>query len=187
MCKGNAGNERERRQNRRTLSTSLAAPRPLVGLIALLSLVIVEPAHAQSLRDGVAAYNRQDYVRASNNFIPLAERGVAPAQTWLGFMFRTGRGVPQNYTEAAMWYRRAAEQGDSLAQYSLGLLYDRGFGVPRNIVEASKWLNLSTAAAPRRAREARARIRDAVTTKMTRGQIAQARLRALEWAPSRER
>ena len=101
-------------------------------------------------------------------------------------MFETGRGVPQNYTEAAMWYRRAAEQGDSLAQYSLGLLYDRGFGVPRNIVEASKWLNLATAAAPAAAWEARARIRDAVTTKMTRGEIARARLRALEWTPSRE-
>jgi TPR repeat protein len=102
-------------------------------------------------------------------------------------MFETGRGVPQNYTEAAMWYRRAAEQGDGLAQYSLGLLYDKGFGVPRDIVEAGKWLNLSTAVSPRPAREARARIRDAVTTKMTRGEIAQARLRALEWAPSRER
>ena len=41
-------------------------------------------------------------------------------------------------------------------------------------------------AAPAPAREARARIRDAVTTKMTRGEIARARLRALEWAPSRE-
>ena len=102
-------------------------------------------------------------------------------------MFETGRGVPQNYTEAAMWYRRAAEQGDSLAQYSLGLLYDKGQGVPRDIVEASKWLNLSAAAAPPRAREARARIRDAVTTKMTRGEIARARLRALEWVPTRER
>jgi TPR repeat protein len=102
-------------------------------------------------------------------------------------MFETGRGVPRNYTEAAMWYRRAAEQGDSLAQYSLGLLYDRGFGVPRNVVEAAKWLELSTAGSPPKAREARVRIRDAVTTKMTRGEIAQARLRALEWAPVRER
>ena len=82
--------------------------------------------------------------------------GVPVAQSYLGFMFETGRGVPQNFTEAAMWYRRAAEQGDSLAQYSLGLLYDEGFGVPRDIVEASKWLNLSTAAASPRAREARA-------------------------------
>ena len=144
-------------------------------------------AQAASLRQGVSAFNHQDYASASRVFIPLAEQGLPAAQSYLGFMFETGRGVPQNYTEAAMWYRRAAEQGDSLAQYSLGLLYDRGFGVPRNIVEASKWLNLSTAAAPRRSREARARIRDAVTSKMTRGEIAQARLRALEWAPTRQR
>jgi TPR repeat protein len=144
-------------------------------------------AEAATFRQGVSAFNRQDYVRASQIFIPFAEQGQAAAQTYLGFMFETGRGVPQNYTEAAMWYRRAAEQGDSQAQYSLGLLYDRGQGVPRDIVEASKWLNLSTAAAPPRAREARVRIRDAVTGKMTRGEIAQARLRALEWAPSRER
>ena len=144
-------------------------------------------AQAHSLRQGVSAFNRQDYQQASQIFIPLAEQGNAAAQAYLGFLFETGRGVPQNYTEAAMWYRRAAEQGDSLAQYSLGLLYDKGQGVPRDIVEASKWLNLSTAGAPRRAREARARIRDAVTTKMTRGEVARARLRALEWAPIRER
>jgi hypothetical protein len=153
---------------------------------ALLALSTTGLAEAQSVRQGVAALNRQDYVSASHIFIPLAEQGVAAAQSYLGFMFETGRGVPQNYTEAAMWYRRAAEQGDSSAQYSLGLLYDKGFGVPRNIIEASKWLNLSAAGAPRRAREARVRIRDAVTTKMTRGELAQARLRALEWAPSRE-
>jgi uncharacterized protein len=144
-------------------------------------------AQAQSFRQGVSAFNRQDYVSASHVFIPLAEQGVPAAQSYLGFMFETGRGVPQNYTESAMWYRRAAEQGDSLAQYSIGLLYDRGQGVPRNIVEANKWLNLSTAGAPPRAREARARIRDAVTTKMTRGEIARARMRALEWAPTPER
>ncbi|OPY98206.1 hypothetical protein A5906_33625 [Bradyrhizobium sacchari] len=149
-------------------------------------MLLPAAASAQSLRQGVSAFQRQDYAAASRVFIPLAERGNAAAQTYLGLMFETGRGVPQNYTEAAMWYRRAAEQGDSRAQYSLGLLYDRGFGVPQDIVEASKWLNLSTAAAPPPAREARARIRDAVTTKMTRGEIAQARLRALEWAPSRE-
>ena len=154
---------------------------------ALLLFSARTAGHAESLRQGVSAFNRQNYQLASRIFIPLAERGDPAAQTYLGLLFETGRGVPRNYTEAAMWYRRAAEQGDSLAQYSLGLLYDRGFGVPRNIVEAAKWLELSTAGAPRQAREARVRIRDAVTTKMTRGEIARARLRALEWAPSRER
>jgi len=142
---------------------------------------------AATFRQGVSAFNREDYLLASQIFFPLAEQGDPAAQSYLGFMFETGRGVPQNYTEAAMWYRRAAEQGDSLAQYSLGLLYDRGQGVPQDIVEANKWLNLSTAAAPKRAREARARIRDSVTSKMTRGEIARARLRALEWVPTRER
>lgn len=151
-----------------------------------LMLSVATPVTAQSLRQGVSALNRQDYQRASRILIPLAERGNASAQSYLGFLFETGHGVPQNYTEAAMWYRRAAEQGDSLAQYSLGLLYDRGQGVPRDIVEASKWLNLSTAAAPPQAREARQRIRDAITSKMSRGEVAQARLRALEWAPTRE-
>ena len=144
-------------------------------------------AEAASFRQGVSAFNRQEYLLASQNFFPLAEQGDPAAQTYLGFMFETGRGVPRNYTEAAMWYRRAAEQGDSLAQYSLGLLYDKGQGVPQDIVEANKWLNLSAASAPRGAREARVRIRDAVTTKMTRGEIARARLRALEWVPTRER
>ena len=158
-----------------------------LAVVAAAAVVLAFPAAAQSFRHGVSAFNHQDYVQASRDFIPLAERGNPSAQAYLGLMFETGRGVPQNYTEAAMWYRRAAEQGDSLAQYSLGLLYDRGQGVPRDIVEASKWLNLATAGAPARAREARARIRDVVTRKMTRGEIARARLRALEWAPTPER
>jgi uncharacterized protein len=155
-------------------------------VLAPLLLGVAGFAEAASLRQGIAAFNRQDYVVAAQIFRPYAETGQPSAQAYLGFMYETGRGVPQNYTEASMWYRRAAEQGDSLAQYSLGLMYDRGQGVPRDVVEASKWLNLATAGAPRRAREARARIRDAVTSKMSRDEIAQARLRALEWTPRRE-
>ena len=158
-----------------------------VLVAAAFSCGAADLAGAGTLRQGVAAFNRQQYLLAAQNFFPLAEQGDPAAQGYLGFMFETGRGVPRNYTEAAMWYRRAAEQGDSLAQYSLGLLYDKGQGVPQDIVEANKWLNLSTASAPRGAREARARLRDAVTSKMTRGEIARARLRALEWVPTRER
>jgi TPR repeat protein len=188
VCESYLGGKPAVSPRRRLAFHPFAVGRFLIAVTAAILLLSAGGlAQAQSLRQGVSAFNRQDYVSASRHFIPLAEQGVASAQSYLGFMFETGRGVPQNYTEAAMWYRRAAEQGDSLAQYSLGLLYDKGFGVPRDIVEASKWLNLSTAAAPPRAREARARIRDAVASKMTRGEIARARSRALEWAPSRER
>lgn len=159
----------------------------LVAAAAAILLLGAGVASAASLKQGVAAFNSQNYMLAARILTPYAERGDPSAQAYLGFMFETGRGVPQNYTDAAMWYRRAAEQGDSLAQYSLGLLYDRGFGVPQDIVEAGKWLNLATAGAPPKAREARARIRDAITTKMTRGEIAESRLKALEWVPKRER
>jgi uncharacterized protein len=187
VCGGIFNLDRAVLAGRRSMSGRLRRASFVAAAAAALLVSAGNFAEAATFRQGVSAFNRHEYLLASQNFFPLAEQGDPAAQTYLGFMFETGRGVPLNYTEAAMWYRRAAEQGDSLAQYSLGLLYDKGQGVPRDIVEANKWLNLSTAAAPRRAREARARIRDAVTTKMTNGEIARARLRALEWVPTRER
>ena len=155
-------------------------------LAILLFLFMTHGASAASLQTGVAAFEQQRFSVAAREFIPLAHGGNARAQAYLGHMFQYGRGVPQNYTEAAYWYRRAAEQGNDAAQYSLGLLYDKGFGVREDYVEASKWLNLAAAVAPPAAREYRARLRDAVTTKLTRGQLAEARRRALEWSPQRE-
>jgi hypothetical protein len=157
-------------------------------IVILLTLVWMLPmqAEAATMHQGTAAYSRGDYVRASSIFISLAERGDAAAQAFLGFLFETGRGVPQNYSEAAMWYRRSAEQGNGAAQYSLGLLYDKGYGVPRDQIEAYRWLNLSTSVASPRDRERREKIRDAIGTKMSREEIALSRTRALGWAPSRE-
>jgi uncharacterized protein len=146
-----------------------------------LALAVTSAAQAASVRDGVAAITRRDYPAAARILIPLAERGNPEAQGWLGYLFEQGFGVPQNYTAAADWYHRAAEQGNTTAQYQLGLLFNKGFGVPRNYVEAHKWLNLSAAGAPGGLHDARVRIRDAVATKMTRGEIAISNRRALEW------
>jgi uncharacterized protein len=162
------------------------------GIAALVVSVIVgfaalSPAHALTVRQGVAALDRHDYAAAAAIFVPMAQRGDPNAQAYLGLLYAKGYGVPQNYTVAALWYRRAAEQGHSGAQYELGLLYDRGFGVPQSVVEAEKWLILATAGANGRTAEDWARIRDAVGTKMTRGQIAKARFRAIQWLPRPER
>src|SRR5436190_8733450 len=85
--------------------------------------------------------------------VRAAEGGNARAQTRLGFMHETGRGVPQDYVVAAMWYRDAAEQGEPGAQHLLGLLYDKGFGVPLDLIEALKWVNLAAGRAPARYRD----------------------------------
>lgn len=156
-----------------------------------LTLVVLcagsaSPAQAATLRQGQAAYLREDYVSAGRIFVPLAKAGNAVAQAYLGFMFEYGRGVPQNYPEAAYWYGRAAEQGHSTAQCMLGLLFDKGFGVPEDIVEAGKWLTLAAASASKDSREYFTRLRDAVKTKMTRGQVFETQRRALAWYPKPE-
>jgi TPR repeat protein len=68
-----------------------------------------------------------------------AEQGDAYAQGLLGTMYENGRGVPQDYQEAAKWYRKAAEQGNAGAQSMLGWMYEGGKGVPRDYREAAMW------------------------------------------------
>jgi uncharacterized protein len=143
-------------------------------------------AQAVTVRQGIVAFQHEDYVEAARILAPLAAQGDPAAQDYLGFMYETGRGVPRNYTQAAVWYRRAADQGDTAGQFALGLLYDKGQGVPQDYVEAHKWLNLAAAGAPRNEREFRVRMRDALVTKMTRGEIAISRQRALDWRPHPE-
>jgi len=158
-------------------------------IIAAIFLTMsgVSLANADSLRAGIAAFAREDYVRAADIFGPLADRGNPVAQFHLCFMYANGRGVQQNYAEAAMWCHRAAEQGYPPAQYLLGLLFDKGQGVPVNWVQAHKWLNLAASHAPPRDRAAWVRVRDAVASKMSMGQLAAARQLALDWRPTPER
>jgi hypothetical protein len=142
--------------------------RKLVVLGAFLcALVAAGPAAAGPLQAGIAAYNAHDYPAAARLLLPLAQHGNAMAQTYVGFMFQNGRGLPQNYVAAADWYRAASEQGVPVAQFQLGLMYDKGQGVPQDYVLAYKWLNVATARATPREREYWVRIRDAVASKLT--------------------
>lgn len=143
--------------------------------IFILSIVLALPAtisvHAASLRMASVKLARSDFVGAARHLAPLAARGDAHAQAMLGFLYETGRGVPQAYDAATFWYRPAAEQGDCTAQYLLGLAYDKGHGVPQDDIAAYKWLDLAAAHAPKSLREPFARLRDAVASKMNRSQI----------------
>ena len=65
----------------------------------------------------------------------------------LGELHFEGRGVPQDYAEAAKRYRLAAEPGcdHKDAQYRLGILYRQGLGVPKNAEAAARWLSMAAA------------------------------------------
>jgi uncharacterized protein len=144
--------------------------------------IFASPAAADRLRTGIRAFAAHDYVTAARIFRDLAPLGDARAQTYLGYMFATGKGVPQNYMVSAGWYRCASQQGVPSAQYMLGLMYDKGQGVPQDYVIAYALLDRAVAGAGPE-REYWVRIRDAVASKLSLIERARAQQLAFEGPP----
>jgi TPR repeat protein len=85
------------------------------GLIVSALFLGIPGALAGPWEDGMAAYNRGDYVPAIRLFRPLAENGNPKAQGVLGKMYRKGQGVARNPVQAFMWFSLAARRGDARA------------------------------------------------------------------------
>jgi TPR repeat protein len=157
--------------------------RRLASVVALAALCFASSAKADALSAGKRAFARHDYVRAAALLFSEAERGSPVAQTYLGYMYQYGLGVPRDYVLASTWLHQAAERGEPTGQFFLGLLFDKGYGVPQDWVEAEIWLNLAAAHAGRRQQDYFARVRDAVAQKLTLDQLAESQRRASAWAP----
>ena len=81
-----------------------------------------------------------EHIRQLRN---AAESGDAKAQNKLGYLYDTGRELPQNDAEAVRWYRQAAAQNHAMALYNLANHYLSGRGVPQDTEEAIKWYRLA--------------------------------------------
>jgi uncharacterized protein len=172
--------------NRNALDSGwrVRAIRRCAAALGLLALCCASGAKAGSLSAGKRAFERHDYVRAASLLFAEAERGSPVAQTYLGYMYQYGLGVPQDYVRATSWLHQAAEQGEPTGQFLLGLLFDKGYGVPQDWVQAEVWLNLAAAHAGARQQEYYARVRDAVAQKLTLNQLAETQRRASAWTPT---
>jgi TPR repeat protein len=107
-------------------------------LVALAGLAA--PAFAGPLEDGMAAYRENDFAKAMELWLPLAESGNPAAQLQVGNLYAEGKGVEQSDTTAAAWFERAAQRGNMQAQYNLGVSYAEGLGVKKDDALAAKWL-----------------------------------------------
>ena len=154
----------------------------MLGVLVCVA-IFSTPAAADRLRNGIRAFAAHDYVTAARIFTDLAPLGDARAQTYLGYMFAHGQGVPQNYMVAAGWYRCASQQGFPEAQYMLGLMYDKGQGVPQDYVIAYALLNLAVAGAGPE-REHWVTIRDAIASKLSLIERVRAQQMAFEAPPA---
>ena len=76
-------------------------------------------------------------------FRTSAEAGHAKAQYNIGLMCYHGKGVEQDYVEAAKCYRLSAEAGNAMAQHNLGLMYNDGEGVEEDFSKAVRWSQLA--------------------------------------------
>ena len=148
------------------------------GVLALMLLCAGGVTAAEQPEDAVTATEDVDDTTLIQESIrPRAEQGDAGSQWLLGYMYSEGRGVPQDYVQAADWHRQAAEQGDASAQNNLGRMYAEGWGVSQNHVQAHLWYNLAAASG----KEMAVKNRDLVAAKMTPVQIAEAQKLAREW------
>jgi len=89
------------------------------GLVLAAQILGIAGAIAGPWEDGMASYNRGDYVPAIRLFRPLAEQGNAKAQSALGLMYRRGQGVARSSVRAFLWFSRAAARGDARAKAEL--------------------------------------------------------------------
>ncbi len=91
------------------------------------------------LRNALIAFSREDYRHAHACLIPLAQKGHADAQFYLGSLYDAGNGVEANAALAAHWFHRAAKGGHVDAQYNMGVAYANGDGVLKDVVNAVRW------------------------------------------------
>src|SRR6266480_3600735 len=89
--------------------------------------------------EGVNAFLARNYKLAMALLKPFAEGGSAKAQSYVGSMYESGRGIERDYREAMRWFMMAVEQGDAYSQAHLGYLYDAGLGVARDEKLAAQW------------------------------------------------
>ena len=97
----------------RTTWKPLSNKTKLTFLLSLTFLFLFSGSvYGDDYQDGVDAYLKQDYKTAHKLFLSLAEQGDASAQFNLGMMYDNGRGVPQDYALAYMWFNLCGSSGD---------------------------------------------------------------------------
>ncbi len=121
-----------------------------------------------------ACYNllkRNENAKAVAPCTQAADQGNLAVRVTLGNLYNQGvDGLDRDYGQAAKWFRKAAVEGEPTAQYLLGTLYELGHGVPQDIVEAYAWMDVGT----RYGDPFIVTERDALVTRMSNGQLAEA-------------
>jgi TPR repeat protein len=112
----------------------------LLFLTGLLTFAL--PAAADSLDDGMQAYEAGHYTEAIELLTPLADQSNPQAQFRLGIMYYYGQGVPEDEKVAVNWLTKAALQGHRDAMFELGNAFLLGHEAPKLVAEPDREASL---------------------------------------------
>lgn len=68
-----------------------------------------------------------------------AQAGDPSAEFEVAARMAEGRGMPQDFKQAVVWYERSATRGFAAAQYRLASMYERGLGTAADLDAAKLW------------------------------------------------
>ena len=74
-----------------------------------------------------------------------AQNGDTEAQYKLALLYYHGKGIKQNYKEAAYWFRKAGSNGHNKAKFYIASMFADGKGVLQDNRIAAEWYSIATA------------------------------------------
>lgn len=104
------------------------------------------PPPSERFQEGVAAYEMNDYERAFQIWLPLAQGGDLAAMRNVGLLLRKGQGTARNPARALWFYEEAGSKGFALAQLNAAFMHLDGDGVPKNLEAAAFWFHAAALA-----------------------------------------
>ena len=111
-------------------------------------------------------------------FRRAAEQGYSRAEYRLAASYEFGRGVPEDFSEAAKWYEKAVDAGDFDALYPLGSVSAK----MGDVVSAYAWLNIYTTR--QLAHPDALKLKERVAEQMSPAEILEAQTRSTAWCAS---
>lgn len=119
-------------------------PQAVVAIAALVACAWSIPAHADAA-SGLQAFQLGRFSDAYQDWRADADRGDAASALYLGVLYDTGFGVPQDYRQALAWYEVAAANGSQTAMFNAAVMYDAGRGTATDPQAARAWYERAAA------------------------------------------
>ena len=149
----------------------------LTASVLLLTAARADFAAPDGFKHGMTAYNLGNFGEAARIWSALADQGSGNAQSGLGLLYYTGRGVPRDFHRAHNLFLAAAKKSVPEALMFLSLMYRRGDGVPQSHLVSYMWCDIAVGFG----HEAAIYVRQTIAEHLTEDSILMAQKMSSEW------